>query len=57
MTSSEGKDPDSSDSSKNIYYSYILTCSVDSFGFYFLPSLPLPPSVAVVNSIGTKKSN
>ena len=44
MTPSEGKDSDSSDSRKTfiiffnlnlfIYYSYVLTCSVDSSGFF-----------------------
>ena len=38
---------------RNSYYSYVLTCSVDSFGFFFF----FPPSAVVVNFIGTKKSN
>ena len=37
VTPSEGKDSESSDSRKNIYYSYVLTCSVDSFGFPHTP--------------------
>ena len=53
MTLSEGKDSDSSDS-KNIYYSYFLTCSVDSFEFF--PPFS-SPSVVVVDFIGTMKSN
>ena len=43
---------------KNIYYSYFLTCSVDSSGFFFFFLFFLfPPSVVDVNFIGTKKSN
>ena len=58
MTPSEGKDSDSSNSRKTfimlmIYCSYVLTCSIDSFGSF----LSLPPSVVVVNLIGTMKSN
>ena len=53
MTPSEGKDSDSSDSRKTCY-SYVLTCSVDSFGFFCLPH---PSSVIVVDFIGTMKSN
>ena len=36
VTSSKGKEPDSSDSKKKKknYYSYVLTCSVDSLGFF-----------------------
>ena len=55
MTSSKGKDADSSDL-KNIYYSYILSCSAVSFGsfsFFF----PFSSSVIVVNFISTMKSN
>ena len=45
VTPREAKDSDSSDSRKNIYYSYVLTCSVYSFGFF-----PLSPlSVVVVD--------
>ena len=40
VTPREGKNSDSSDS-KKIYYSYVLTCSVDFFGFCFLL---FPPS-------------
>ena len=54
MTLREGKDSDSNDS-KNIYYSYFLTCSVDSFGFFFFPFSS--PSVVVVDFIGTMISN
>ena len=51
MTPSEGKDSDSSDN-KNIYYSYDLTCYVDSFGVFSF-SLPFSPnSVVVVDFIG-----
>ena len=58
MTPSEGKDSASSDSRKAfiilmIYCPYVLTCSIDSFGSF----LSLPPSVVVVNLIGTMKSN
>ena len=62
MTPSEVKGSDSSDSRKNIYYFYVLTCSVDSFGFlffsffFFLFDLPLP-RVVVADFIGTMKSN
>ena len=55
MTPSEANDSDSSDSRKTfiiffnlnlfIYYSYVLTCSVHSFGFFSFFS----PSVVVVN--------
>ena len=40
---------------KYIYYSYFLTCSVDSFGFFLFLFPFCPPSV--VDFIGTKKSN
>ena len=50
VTPSEAKDSDSNDSRKNIYYLYVLTCSVDSFEFF-------SPSVVVVGFIGTMKSN
>ena len=53
MTLTEGKNTDNSDS-KNIYYSYFFTCSVDSFGFFFPFSTP---SVIVADFIGTMKSN
>ena len=54
MTPSEGKDPDSSDLKKNIYYAYFLTYSVHSFGFL----IPLhTPSTVIVDFIGAKKSN
>ena len=53
MTATAGKDPDSSDSRKNIYYSCVLTCSVSSFGFFSF----FPPSVVVVDFIGDMKSN
>ena len=36
---------------KNIYYSYVLTCSVDSFGFFDF--FYFSPSVVVVDFIGT----
>ena len=52
MTPSEGKDSDISDSRKT-FIILVLTCSVDSFGFFFLP---LPP-VVVVDFIGTMKSS
>ena len=52
VTPSEGKDSDSR-LKKNIYYSSVLTCSVDSFGFLF----PFPPSLAVIDFIGTMRSN
>ena len=55
-TPSKGKDPESSDK-KNIYYSYVLTCYVDSLGFFFLFFSFPPPSVVIVNFIGTMKSN
>ena len=51
MTPSEGEDPDSSDK-KNIYYSSVLTCSIDSSGLFFFYS----PSVVAVDFIGTMKS-
>ena len=55
MTSSKGKDADSSDL-KSIYYSYILSCSAVSFGnFSFFFSFS--SSVIVVNFISTMKSN
>ena len=46
-TPREGKDSDSSE------ISYGFTCSVDSFGFFFL----FLPSVVVVDFIGNMKSN
>ena len=55
VTSSKGKDPDSSDSKKIIYYSYILTCSVDSLGFFFFFSFLF--FHALLDFIGTMKSN
>ena len=51
MTPNEGKDSDSSDSRKT-FITHFLTCSVDSFRFFFFF-----PSVIVVDFIGTKKSN
>ena len=54
---SKGKDSDSNDSRKAIIF--VLTCSVDSFGFFFLfffPSPTLPP-IIVIDFIGTMKSN
>ena len=55
VTPSEGKDSDSRDSRKT----HVLTCSVNSFGFFsfffFLLSPPRP--VVVVGFIGTMKSN
>ena len=42
---------------KNIYYSYVLTCSVDSFGFFFLSFFLSATSVVVDDFIGTMKSN
>ena len=57
MTPSEGKDCDSTDSEK-IYYSNVLTCSVDSFGFFSSFSSPAPPpTVVIVDFSGTMKSN
>ena len=54
MTPSEGKDSDSSDPRKTLIL--VLTCSVDSFGFF--PFFPFaPPTVVVVNFIVTIKSN
>ena len=53
MTPSEGKDSDSSDPRKTLIL--VLTCSVDSFGFFFFPFSS--PSVVVVDFIGTMKSN
>ena len=51
MTPSEGKDSDSSDSRKTLIP--VLTCSVDSFGFFpFFSS-----SVVADTFIGTMKSN
>ena len=52
MTPSEGKDSDSSDSRKTVII--VLTCSVDSFGFFLFSFLS--PSVVVVDFIGTMKS-
>ena len=40
------------DSRKNIYYSYVFTCSVDSLGLFFSS-----PSNVVVDFIGIMKSN
>ena len=55
VTPREGKDSESSDSRKT-HYSYVLTCSVDSFGiFFFFP--PFPLSVGVVCFTGTMKCN
>ena len=54
VTPSERKDSDSSNSRKNIYYSYVLTCSGDYFGFF--PTFS-PISVGIVDFIGTMKSN
>ena len=54
MTPREGKDSDSSDSRKPLY-SYVLTCSVGSFGFFFFSFSP--DSIVVVDFIGTMKSN
>ena len=47
MTPSKGKDSHRSDwKKKNIYYSYFLTCSADSFGFFFFfPPLLLQLSI------------
>ena len=43
---------------KNIYASYVLTSSVDCFGFFFFLFLSFfSTSVVVVNFIGTMKSN
>ena len=53
MTPIEVKDSDSSDS-RNTYYSDVLTCPVDSFGFFFFS---FSPSVVDVEFIGTMKSN
>ena len=56
VTPREGKNSDSSDSRKhlNIYYSYVLTCSVDSFElFSLLFSFFFLPSVVAVDFIGT----
>jgi len=44
---SKGKDSDSRRLKKNIYYSYILTCSIVASGFYF-SFLPLSFTVVVV---------
>jgi len=43
VTPSEGKDSDSSDTRKKIYYSFVLTCFVDSFGFFSPPPPLFPP--------------
>ena len=56
MTPSEGKDSDSSDSRQTFFLLYVLTCSVDSFVFFFFFP-PCPPSVAVVDFTGTMKPN
>ena len=40
---------------ENRLLSYVLAYSVDSFGFFFLFSFP--PSVVLVDFIGTMKSN
>ena len=55
MTPSEGEDSDRMTQEK-IYYSYVLTCSVDSLSF-FLPHCLFPQSVVVVNFTDTVKSN
>ena len=57
VTPRQGKNSDSSYSKENIHYSYVLTsCSVDSFGFFFVV-VPFPsPSFVVVNFTGTLKS-
>ena len=56
VTPRERKDSDSNDSRK-IFIILVLTCSVDSFGFFF-PFFPFyPTSVVVVDFIGTVKSN
>ena len=52
MTPNEGKDSDSSDSRKT-FITHFLTCSVDSFRFFF----SFFPSVVVVDFIGINKSN
>ena len=60
MTPTEGKDSDSNNSKKSIYNSYVLTCSIDSFGFFlfsFFFFCLFSPSVVVVDFIGTMKSN
>ena len=54
MNSSEGKDLGSSDSRKPVII-LVLTCSVDSFGFFFLFSFPA--SVVLVDFIGIVKSD
>ena len=55
MTPSERKDSDSN-GSREIFIILVLTCPVDSFGFFFFFSF-YPPSVVVVDFIGTMKSN
>ena len=47
MTLSKGKHSDSSDSRK--HYSYVLTCSIDSFGLFFLFFPFFYPSVVVID--------
>ena len=54
MTPSEGES-DSSDSRKTCII-LVLTCSVDSFGFFPFFSF-FTPSVVVVDVIGSMKSN
>ena len=55
MIPSTGKDSDSSDPRKTFIILIFLTCSIDSFGYFFF--LFFLPSVVVVDFIGTKKSN